>query len=73
MLDHFHAMGPKKWWIIVVGFSRDALDKRNLTQAPKDRLQLDTCAQYYLTCALLEDIFRRVWDLESAHDMWLAL
>jgi ribulose kinase len=24
-------------------------------------------------CALHEDIFRRVWDLESAHDMWMAL
>ena len=33
MLDHFHYLGPKAWWIIVVGFSRDALDKDNLTQA----------------------------------------
>ena len=33
MLDHFRAMGSKEWWIIVVGFSRDALDKRNLAQA----------------------------------------
>ena len=73
MLDHFRAMGPKEWWIIVVGFSHDALDKINLTQAQKDCLQLDTRAQYYLTCALYEDIFRRVWDLESAHDMWMAL
>jgi hypothetical protein len=73
MLDHFRAMGPKEWWIIVVGFSRDALDKRNLTQAQKDCLQLDTHAQFYLTCSLHENIFRRVWDLESAHDMWMAL
>ena len=57
MLNNFHEMGPKEWWIIVVGFSRDALDKRNLTQAQKDCLQLDTRAQYYLTCGLLEDIF----------------
>jgi hypothetical protein len=71
MLDHFRAMGPKEWWIIVVGFSHDALDKSNLTQAQKDCLQLDSHAQYYLTCALHEDIFRRV--LESAHDMWMAL
>ena len=69
MRDHFCAMDPKEWWIIVVGFSRDTLDKRNLTQAQKDCLQLDTRAQYYLTCALHEDIFRRVWDLKSAHDM----
>ena len=69
MLDCFRAMGPNEWWIIVVGFSHDALDKRNLTQAQKDCLQLDTRAQYYLTRALHEDIFRRVWDVESAHDM----
>jgi len=62
MLDHFRAIGPKEWWIIVVGFSHDALDKINLTQAQKDCLQLDTRAQYYLTCALHDDIFRRVWD-----------
>jgi hypothetical protein len=73
MLDHFCAMCPKELWIIIVGFSRDALDKSNLTQAQKDCLQLDTRAQYYLTCALHEDIFRCVWDLESAHDMWMAL
>ena len=73
MLDHFRAMGPKEWWVIIVGFSCDALDKRNLTQAQKDCLQLDTHAQYYLTCALHEDIFICVWDLQSVHDMWLAL
>ena len=28
---------------------------------------------YYLMCALHDDVFRRVWDLESAHDMWMAL
>ena len=54
-------------------FSRDALDKDNLTQAQEDCLQLDHRALYYLTCALHDDVFRRVWDLESAHDMWMAL
>ena len=33
MLDHFRELGPKAWWIIVVGFSHDALDKDNLTHA----------------------------------------
>ena len=60
-------------WIIVVGFSHDALDKDNLTQAQEDCLQLDHHALYYLTCALHDDVFRRVWDLESAHDMWMTL
>ena len=50
-----------------------ALDKDNLTQAQDDCLQLDTRALYYLTCALHDDVFRRVWDLECAHDMWMAL
>ena len=38
MLDHFCDLSPKAWWIIVVGFSRDALDKDNLTQAQEDCL-----------------------------------
>ena len=41
MLHHFRELGPKAWWIIVVGFSHDALDKDNLTQAQEDCLQLD--------------------------------
>ena len=41
MLDHFRELGPKAWWIIVVVFSHDALDKDNLTQAQEDCLQLD--------------------------------
>jgi len=66
-------MGPKAWWIIVVGFTRDDLDESNLTQAQEDCLQLDAHTLYYLTCALHEDVFRRVWDMKSAHDMWTAL
>ena len=73
MLDHFRELGPKAWWIIVVGFSRDALDKDNLTQAQEDCLQLDHRALYYLICALHDEVFKRVWDLKNAHDMWLAL
>ena len=41
-------------------FSHDALDKDNRTQAQEDYLQLDHCALYYLTCAIHDDIFRRV-------------
>ena len=73
MLDHFRELGPKAWWIIVVGFSRNALDMDNLTQAQEDCLQLDHRALDYLICALHDDVFRRVWDLKNAHDMWLAL
>ena len=40
MLDHFCAKGPKFWWIVVVGFTRD-LDESNLTQAQGDCLTLD--------------------------------
>ena len=73
MLDHFCELGPKAWWIIIVGFSHDALDKDNLTQTQEGCLQLDHRALYYLMCALHDDVFRRVWDLESAHNMWMAL
>ena len=73
MLDHLCDLGPKAWWIIVVGFSHDALDKDNLTQAQEDCSQLDDRALYYLMCALHDDVFRHVWDWESAHDMWMAL
>ena len=54
-------------------FSHDALDMDNLTQVQEDCLQLDHRALYYLTCALHDVVFRRVWDLESAYDMWMAL
>ena len=40
MLDHFHALGPMFWWIVVVGFTRD-LDESNLTRAQGDCLTLD--------------------------------
>ena len=73
MLDHFRDLGPKTWWIIVIGFFRYALDKDNLTQAQEDCLQLDHRALYYLICALHDEVFKRVWDLKNAHDMWLAL
>jgi hypothetical protein len=36
MLDHFHALGPKFWWIIVVGFSHDLDGCGNHTQAQMD-------------------------------------
>ena len=73
MLDHFGELGPKAWWIIVVGFSHDALDKDSLTQAQEDCLQLDHRALYYLINALHDEVFKCVWDLENAHDMWMAL
>ena len=38
MLDDFCDLGPNEWWIIVVGFSHDALDKDNLNQAQEDCL-----------------------------------
>ena len=59
MLDHFRAMGPKEWWIIVVGFSRDALDKRNLTQAQKVLFELDSDAYLFLIHALSFEYFTR--------------
>jgi hypothetical protein len=72
MLDHFRAFGPKFWWIVVVGFTRD-LDESNLTQAQGDCLTLDAQALCFLTNALKHEIFGRVMTSRSAHDMWMAL
>ena len=32
MLDHFHAKGPKFWWMVMNGISH-VLDHKNLTKA----------------------------------------
>jgi hypothetical protein len=72
MLDHFHALSPKFWWIVVVGFTH-VLDESNLTQAQEDCLTLDAQTLCFLTNALKGEIFGRVMTLESAHDMWMAL
>jgi hypothetical protein len=72
MLDHFCAIGPNFWWIVVVGFTHD-LDESNLTQAQEDCLTLDAQAQCFLTDALKDEIFGRVMSYTSAHGMWTAL
>jgi hypothetical protein len=73
MLDHFCALGPKFWWIVVVGFTHDLDENDNLTQAQEDCLTLDAQAQCYLTNALKDEIFGRVMSYTSAHGMWTAL
>jgi hypothetical protein len=73
MLDHFRALGPKFWWIIVVGFTLDLEENDNLTQVQEDCLTLDAQAQCYLTNALKDEIFGRVMSYTSAHGMWTAL
>jgi hypothetical protein len=73
MLDHFRALGPKFWWIIVVGFSHDLDRCGNRTQAQKDCRTLDAQAKFYLIKALNVEIFDKVIGLTSAHSMWMAL
>ena len=34
MLDHFHAMGPKVWWVVTSGLTH-VLDHKNLTKAQR--------------------------------------
>jgi hypothetical protein len=69
MLDHFRALGPKFWWIIVVGFSHDLDGCGNRTQAQKDCRTLDAQAKFYLIKALNDEIFDKVRGLSSAHSM----
>jgi hypothetical protein len=72
MLDHFHVIGPKFWWIMVVVFTR-AMDASNLTQAQVNLLQLGVQANYCFTCAMSDDTFTRVRGIMWAHDTWMVL
>jgi hypothetical protein len=73
MLDHFRALGPKFWWIIVVGFTHDLDGSDNRTQAQRDCQTLDAQAKFYLIKALNDEIFDKVIGLTSAHGMWMEL
>ena len=73
MLDYFRAMGRKEWWIIVVGFSLDALDKRNLTQAQKVLFELDSYAYLFLMDALSFELFYKVNHKGTTHELWESI
>ena len=59
MLDHFHAKGPKFWWIVTSSLTR-VLDHRNLTEAQKVYFELDAHAYCFLMDALSLEIYYRV-------------
>ena len=71
MTTYFRAMSPKIWWIVDVGFSH-ALDD-NPTNEQEKCLHLDVQATNVLFSALSVDVFYKVCNLKSAHDMWIEL
>src|SRR5579883_1660452 len=72
MSNYFRAMSPKIWWIVDVGFSH-ALDDKAPTNAQEKCLHLDDQATNALFSALNDDVFRKICNLKSAHDMWIEL
>ena len=47
MLDHFHAKGPKFWWVVTSGLTH-VLDHKNITKAQKVLFELDSDAYLFL-------------------------
>src|SRR5579883_1400904 len=72
MTTYFRAMSPKIWWIVDVGFSH-ALDDDAPTNAQEKCLHLDVQATNVLFSALSVDVFYKVCNLKSVHDMWIEL
>src|SRR5579859_3364716 len=70
MSTYFHAMSPKIWWIVDVGFSH-ALDDNAPTNAQGKCVHLDAQATNALFSALSVDVFYKVCNLKSAHECGL--
>ncbi|OQU77696.1 hypothetical protein SORBI_3009G088550 [Sorghum bicolor] len=72
MLDHFHAKGPKFWWIVTNGLTHN-LDHKNLTKAQKVLFELDYEAYDYLIESLSFEMFDRINSKGTAYEMWESI
>ncbi|KAG0517675.1 hypothetical protein BDA96_09G109500 [Sorghum bicolor] len=72
MLDHFHAKGPKFWWIVTNGLTHN-LDHKNLTKAQKVLFELDCEAYCYLMKSLSFELFDRINSKGTAYEMWESI
>jgi len=72
MLDHFHAKGPKFWWVVTSGLTH-VLDHKNLTKAQKVLLELDADAYLYLMDALSFELFYKVNNKGITHELWESI
>ncbi|KAG0537704.1 hypothetical protein BDA96_03G171800 [Sorghum bicolor] len=72
MLDHFHAKGPKFWWIVTNGLTHN-LDHKNLTKAQKVLFELDCEAYCYLIKSLSFELFDRINSKGTAYEMWESI
>ncbi|OQU83894.1 hypothetical protein SORBI_3005G195750 [Sorghum bicolor] len=72
MLDHFHAKGPKFWWIVTNGLTHN-LDHKNLTKAQKVLFKLDCEAYCYLMRSLSFELFDRINSKGTTYEMWESI
>ena len=72
MLDHFHAKGPKFWWIVTSGLTH-VLDHRNLTKAQRVLYEFDAHACCFLMDALSFDLMKQVNIKGTAREIWESI
>jgi hypothetical protein len=72
MLDHFHAKGPKFWWVVTSGLTH-VLDHKNLTKAQNVLFELDSDAYLFLMDALSFELFYKVNHKGTTHELWESI
>jgi hypothetical protein len=72
MLHHFHAKGPKFWWIVTSGLTH-VLDHRSLTKAQRVLFELDAHACFYLMDAFSIDLMKRINYVGTAREIWESI
>jgi hypothetical protein len=72
MLDHFHAKGPKFWWVVTSGLAH-VLDHKNLTKAQKVLFELDSDAYLFQMDALSFELFYKVNHKGTIHELWESI
>ena len=72
MLDHFHAKGPKFWWIVTSGLTH-VLDHRNLPKAQRVLYKLDAHAYCFLIDTLSFDLMKQVNYKGTAREIWESI
>jgi hypothetical protein len=72
MIDCFHDIDPKMWWIVNVGFSH-ALGEENPTKEQEKCLHFDSLATSILYEKVNDNVCSHIMDLKIVHDIWTQL
>ncbi|KAG0532798.1 hypothetical protein BDA96_04G138200 [Sorghum bicolor] len=72
MTCNFKFISPQMWWMVDVGLSH-VLDEENLTQAQEKCLHLDYQATNIFYSSMKDNIFGKIMDMKSAHEIWSYL